>query len=160
AGKTYDVYLRFQRTYKPYTFHLKEFRHDRYPGTEIPSNYSSTIRLVDPAQNEDREVLISMNSPLRYGGKNPIWFAGETFYQQGWLPGYTGTVLQVVSNPGWLLPYISCGLVSLGLLIHCGILLNGFIRRMQAEEAARASSRQAIPVGEESLAPSADRKSR
>jgi hypothetical protein len=37
------------------------------------------------------------------------------------------TVLQVVRNPGWLLPYISCALMALGLLIQFSIHLVGFI---------------------------------
>ena len=42
-GKTYDVYLRFKSSYKPYTLQLLEFRHDVYPGTGIPKNYSSRV---------------------------------------------------------------------------------------------------------------------
>src|SRR5262249_44499857 len=55
-GKTYDISLRYQRTYKPYTFHLKEFHHDVYEGTTIPKNYSSLVHLVDPVNNDNREV--------------------------------------------------------------------------------------------------------
>jgi len=120
-GKKYDVVLRFQRTYKPYTIYLKQFRHDRYMGTDTPRNYSSDIRLVDPTRNEDRDVHIAMNEPLRY--------LGETFYQSNFLPGDQGTVLQVVRNPGWLMPYISCAMVSLGMLVHFGMHLVGFLRR-------------------------------
>src|SRR5262249_25650663 len=104
----------------PYTIHLKEFRHDRYIGTDKPKNFSSLIRLVDPTRNEDREVLIYMNEPLRY--------EGETFYQASFLKGDTGTVLQVVRNPGWLMPYVSCILVAVGMLVHFGLHLVGFLR--------------------------------
>lgn len=127
-GKTYDVFLRFKRTYKPYTIQLLEFRHDVYPGTEIPKNYSSRVRLVDPTRGEDREALISMNHPLWYGGYNPFSPGGETFYQSGILGADEGTVLQVVRNPGWLLPYVSCVMVAVGLLLHFGIRLAGFFR--------------------------------
>src|SRR5260370_13712625 len=85
-GKTYDVFLRSKRTYKPYSIHLNEFRHDRYMGTDIPKNYSSEVRLVDNNRGEDRETMIYMNHPLRY--------AGETFYQSSFLPGDQGTILQ------------------------------------------------------------------
>jgi hypothetical protein len=120
-GKTYDVLLRLKRTYKPYTIHLKEFRHDLYLGTNTPKNFSSLVRLVDPTENEDREVLIYMNQPMRY--------AGETFYQTGFLPGDRGTILQVVRNPGWLMPYVSCTMVSMGMMVHFGMHLVGFLRR-------------------------------
>jgi hypothetical protein len=62
-----------------------------------------------------------MNHPLRH--------AGETFYQSGFLPKDQGTILQVVRNPGWLMPYISCILVASGMLVHFGLHLIGFLRR-------------------------------
>jgi cytochrome c biogenesis protein ResB len=77
--------------------------------------------LVDPKHNEDREVLIYMNEPLRYHG--------ETFYQAGTLPDDTGTVLQVVHNPGSWLPYIACTMVIFGLAVHFGMNLVVFLRR-------------------------------
>lgn len=123
-GQKYDIFLRFKREYRPYTMHLIDFRHDKFIGTEKARNFSSLIRLVDPSRNEDRQVLIYMNHPLRY--------AGETFYQSSFMPGDTGTILQVVRNPGWLLPYISCSLVSVGMLIHFGMHLFSFVRRARS----------------------------
>ncbi len=113
GGRRYEVALRNTRTYKPYTIHLLDFRHDKYIGTEIPKNFSSLVRVVDPGNGVDREVLIYMNHPLRY--------AGETFYQASFKPGDQATILQVVRNPGWLLPYAACTLVTLGLLAHFGM---------------------------------------
>jgi len=55
-------------------------------------------------------VLISMNQPLRYEGK--------AFYQASFGRNDTLSVLQVVENPGWLLPYVSCIVVGAGLAIH------------------------------------------
>src|SRR5262249_46165402 len=124
-GKPYEVALRFKRLYKPYTLHLIEFRFDRYEGTDIAKNYSSLVRLIDPERNEDREVLIRMNEPLRH--------RGETFYQADFdKRTETTTVLQVVRNPGWLLPYVSCVVVALGMLLHFGIHLVGFLQRRAA----------------------------
>ncbi len=123
-GKEYRVTLRLQREYKPYTLHLEEFRHDLYPGTDIPLNFSSKVRLIDPEYNVDREVLIYMNNPLRY--------RGATFYQADWIrspQGDRGTKLQVVTNPAWLMPYFSCAMVALGMTIHFGMHLVSFLRR-------------------------------
>ena len=120
-GKTYNLYLRYKRTYKPYTIYLKDFRHDIYPGTEIPKNFSSDVRLTDPSRDVNREVTIWMNNPLRY--------EGETFYQSGVLGRDEGTVLQVVRNPGWEMPYVSCVMVSLGMLVHFGMNLLKFTKR-------------------------------
>lgn len=122
GGKAYDIALRFKRTYKPYTLHLIDFKHDKFVGTDKPRNFSSLVKLEDPANNVSREVLIYMNHPLRY--------AGETFYQSAFKQGDTGTILQVVRNPGWLIPYVSCGMVTAGLLIHFGIRLSSSVRRM------------------------------
>lgn len=121
GGTRYWIELRFARTYKPYTVHLIDFKHDRFVGTETPRNFSSLVRLVDPTRHVDREVLISMNNPLRY--------AGETFYQSAFKPDDSGTVLQAVANPGWLIPYASCTMVTIGLLIHFGIRLSATVRR-------------------------------
>ncbi|HED53076.1 MAG TPA: ResB protein required for cytochrome C biosynthesis [Phycisphaerales bacterium] len=120
-GQAYQIELRFKRTYKPYTIHLIDFKHDLFTGTNKARNYSSQIRLVDEAKNVDREVLIYMNHPLRY--------AGETFYQQSFLRGDTGTILQVVKNPGWLIPYISCIMITIGMLWHFGLRLAPTLRR-------------------------------
>lgn len=120
-GKPYTVELRLKRIYKPYTIELKQFHHDMYPGTDKPKNFSSDIRLQDATHGEDREVKIYMNNPLRYGG--------ETFYQSGFIPGDRGTVLQVVDNPGAWLPYLSCLLVTLGMVMHFTLHLFGFVSR-------------------------------
>lgn len=120
GDKTYLVELRYRRDYKPYSLHLIDFRHDKFVGTEVPRNFSSEVRLLDPANHVDRKVLIYMNHPLRY--------RGETFYQSGFA-GETRTILQVVRNPGWLMPYIACLLVSLGLTIHFGVMLKTFVGR-------------------------------
>ena len=65
---------------------------------------------------------------LRYGGL--------TFYQAGFENNDRTSILTVVRNPSWLVPYISCVLMGLGLVIHFGIHLAGFIRRRPAAASA------------------------
>ena len=105
SQKTYTIGLRYQRIYKPYTITLLAFEHKKYAGTNTPKDFASTVRLQDPETGDDREVRIWMNHPLRH--------RGETFYQQSTLGSedvangtkrHRCTVLQVVNNPGWLLP--------------------------------------------------------
>ncbi len=120
-GRAYWLTLRFTRTYKPFSLHLIDFKHDKFTGTEMARNFSSEVQLVDEGRNVDRRVLIYMNHPLRH--------AGETFYQASYLSGDSGTVLQVVENPGWLIPYISSTMVTLGMFIHFGIRLKPTSRR-------------------------------
>ncbi len=124
GGRTYSMILRNERFYKPYRIHLVEFRHDKYPGTDIPKNFSSRVRVQRPDTGEDREVLIYMNNPLRY--------AGETYYQASFDTDDQGTVLQVVRNPSWLTPYFSCVLVAAGLIVQFGSHLLGFARKQKA----------------------------
>jgi len=110
AGKPYSMVLRKRRRYYPFSLTLKDFTHEVYPGTEIPKNFSSLVRLANPGSGEERDVLIYMNHPLRY--------MGQTFYQASYGKGDTLSILQVVQNPGWLLPYISFLLVCAGLGVH------------------------------------------
>jgi hypothetical protein len=131
AGRTYTLAMRPRRWYLPYSLSLKEFRHDVYEGTNIPKNFSSLVQLRDPVRREDREVLIYMNQPLRHDGK--------AFYQSSF-KGDTVTILQVVSNPGWLLPYISCILVGVGLIVHFGIALRRGLRRRVDVQASEATT--------------------
>ncbi len=125
-GRTYLLSMRLLRQYLPYAFTLKQFRHDVYPGTSIPKNFSSLVQVMNPSRNESREVLIYMNQPLRYEGK--------TFYQASFGKNDTLSVLSVVENPGWLLPYVSCVLVSLGLLVHFAIVLRRSLKRRQDQK--------------------------
>jgi len=121
-GRTYQLQLRPARIYKPFHMYLVEFKYDKYPGTEIPKNFSSRVRLQRPDTGENREVLIYMNNPLRY--------AGETYYQADWdHEDEKGTILQVVHNPSWLTPYFSCVLVAAGLMVQFLTHLFAFARK-------------------------------
>lgn len=125
GGTPHGVALRFKRYYKPYSIALVKFRFDRYAGTTKAKNYSSDVRLSDPdLQVADEPHLIRMNEPMRH--------RGETFYQQSFDATETGTVLQVVKNPGWLIPYVSCVVVTFGLVVHFGITLTKFLVRRAA----------------------------
>jgi hypothetical protein len=130
-GRTYVLVMRNLREYLPYTISLKEFRHDVYPGTDIPKNFASLVHLANPTTRENRDVLISMNQPLRYDGK--------AFYQSSFGKNDTLSILQVVENPGWLIPYLSTALVTIGLLVHFAISLRRSLRRRQAGAAAPAA---------------------
>ena len=141
-GKTYDVFLRFKRTYKPYSLHLVDVRKDDYPGTSTPMNYSSEVLLVDPSRNVKRDIKIWMNNPLR--------FAGETFYQSGYFmdprSGKEVTTLAVVTNTGWMIPYVSCMLVAVGILYHFWLSLTRFLNRRATLAAARLAATESGEV--------------
>lgn len=127
GGQSHTVELRFERDYKPYSVTLNDFTTEYYVGTQTPKNYESNIVLRDPSEGVDRPVRIWMNNPLRYGG--------DTLYQASFRDEQT-TVLQVTTNSGWMIPYVSCMLVGVGMLAHFGVTLSRFLRR-RAEEAER-----------------------
>ncbi len=127
GGRSFRIILRSQRVYYPFALTLLKFSHDRYAGTDIPKNFSSKLRVKTPDGRDDRDVLIYMNNPLRY--------AGLTFYQAGFENNDLTTVLQVVRNPSWMLPYIACAMMASGLVLQFGIHLVGFVgqrRRISA----------------------------
>jgi hypothetical protein len=121
GGRSWQIALRQARYYKPYSVTLQKFTHERYPGTEIPKDFSSRVTLIDPERSVNRDVLIYMNHPLRY--------RGETFYQAGFEKDDQTTILQVVHNPTFVAPYIACIVVAAGLLVQFGYHLVGFSRR-------------------------------
>jgi len=123
GDKSYDIALRFKRTYKPYAMKLEDVRFDKYLGTQTAKNYSSDVHLTDPTRQVDRDVKIWMNNPLR--------FAGETFYQSSYFADgdREGTILQVVTNTGWMIPYVACMIVGIGMLAQFSITLVRFLNR-------------------------------
>jgi len=120
-GRTYQLQLRPERFYLPFSLRLLRFQHDIYEGTDIPKNFSSRLVLNRPDTGEHREVLIYMNNPLRYDGR--------TFYQASFDTDNQGTILQVVKNPGWLTPYLACVLIATGMVVQFLSHLIPFLRR-------------------------------
>ena len=121
AGHTWELSMRPRREYLPYSITLRKFSHEVYAGTDIPKNFSSLVHLSNPARGDERDLLIYMNQPLRYQGK--------AFYQASFGKGDTLSVLQVVGNPGWLLPYLACALVAAGLVVHFTLALRRSLLR-------------------------------
>ena len=117
-GKPFQFALRFKQIQKPYSIKLVDFRFDRYVGSNTAKNFSSQVVLLNADKNVDREVTISMNNPLRYHG--------DTLYQSGWdEETERGTVLQVMTNSGWMIPYMGCMIVGTGMLAQ---FLSTFLR--------------------------------
>jgi ABC-type transport system involved in cytochrome c biogenesis permease subunit len=126
------VELRPKRHYKAYTLHLNDFKFDRYVGTDTARNYSSDVRLEDPELSQNREVTIRMNEPLRH--------RGDAIFQSSFTPDEKATILQVVSNPGWQIPYISCLLVGFGMGFHfCVKMLLFILRSVKGVKSAAAT---------------------
>ncbi len=128
-GDTYELFLRFRRYYKPYTIEAVDVRRENYMGTQTASDFSTLARVHHPDQSEPLEVKIWMNNPLRA--------YGETFYQSGHnvdADGREVTTLQVVTNVGWMIPYVCCMIVATGMFYQFGLVLMRFLRRRSAPE--------------------------
>ena len=94
---------------------LKDFKISKYQGSEKAKSYESLVRI------EDKDILISMNEPLKYGG--------YTFYQSSFeAPKKEGeayvSILSVNRDPGRILKYIGA------FCIVAGIALLFFRRKM------------------------------
>ncbi|MCC9599704.1 cytochrome c biogenesis protein CcsA [Stieleria sp. JC731] len=125
---TYKLGMKYGREVKPYWVHLEDVQRRNYSGTETPRDYSSYVRIIDPETGEDRRERVWMNNPLRY--------RGETFFQSSYIPlagGKEMTGLQVVRNSGWLIPYVACSIMALGMLAHFTGVLKRFVGRRERE---------------------------
>jgi ABC-type transport system involved in cytochrome c biogenesis permease subunit len=141
-GKTYELELRPRRHYKPYQFRLGDVRKEDYLGTSTPKNYASTVHIGDTSRNVDEEKTIWMNNPLR--------FADETFYQSGYFQDKVSlrehTTLSVVANSGWMMPYVACALVGLGMAVHFLTMLVRFLMKSDVVEPSSATSKLAAKM--------------
>jgi hypothetical protein len=124
GDRTYRVAMRFTRRYLPAEIELRDFHHDRYPGTDIPFNFSSDVRLHEFATGNARDTLIYMNHPLRY--------AGLTFYQASFADNDTRSMFQVVHNPARWIPYISTAITTIGLIVQFVVSLYFHVYRRRA----------------------------
>lgn len=116
GGEIYNFSLRKRRSRLPLHLKLLDFRMEHYPGSAIVKSYDSQVEIEHDGLK--REVLISMNKPLRY--------KDFTFFQSSYQITPDGTeysVLAVVKNSGRLLPYISSIIIFIGMLIHFIIML-------------------------------------
>lgn len=149
GDKSYRIALRFKTNYKPYSVTLTDAQREYYTGTQTPKWYSSDIVLDDHTNGTESAQRVWMNNPLRY--------SDETFYQSGMdtLPnGKTYTVLQIVRNKGWMIPYVCCMFTVVGLAAQFGTSLRSFLeksrnqahRKLQRLENTTTSKLQWLPA--------------
>jgi hypothetical protein len=119
--QSWEILLRLKRHYYPFEVELIDFSHDKYPGTEIPFNYSSEVMVHHEDTTKNQKALIYMNHPLRY--------EGLTFYQASFANNDRTSIFQVVRNPGWVLPYVSVLLMGVGMLVQFGMHFFKFLNK-------------------------------
>lgn len=117
----------------PYEIELEKFTRVLHPNTGLAKEFNSRVTRI--SGDEERDVLIEMNEPLRH--------EGFTFFQANWGPQNDPratefyTVLAVVKNPSDQWPKYFIYIVTLGLVVH-------FIEKLM-----RSSSRTVAAKGEE-----------
>ncbi|BBM88919.1 hypothetical protein COTS27_00606 [Spirochaetota bacterium] len=107
------LYLRLQRKRYPLPFivTLNDFIKEDYYGTEQAKNFESKVTLHH--DNATQESRIYMNTPLRIDN--------YTFFQASFAQDNQGrerSILAVVYNTGYWVPYVASILLVLGLIVH------------------------------------------
>ncbi len=123
GDRSFEIALRFTRHYYPFEIELIDFKHEKYPGTEVPFNFSSEVKVTHQDRTKNQKALIYMNHPLRY--------EGLTFFQASFANQDKTSIFQVVRNPGWLLPYLSVLLMGLGMCVQFGMHFFKFLRKQR-----------------------------
>ena len=119
GDKIYGLQLRREIWPMPFQVRLDKSVGEYYPGTKRPSSFQSDITRI--ADGSEQAFRIRMNEPMRYGG--------YTLYQARWedrgeraMSGFA-----IVKNPSDQWPKYSLYISILGLTIHFGMKLGGFI---------------------------------
>ena len=123
GDRSFEIALRFTRHYYPFEIELIDFKHEKYPGTEVPFNFSSEVKVTHQDSTKNQKALIYMNHPLRY--------EGLTFFQASFANQDKTSIFQVVRNPGWLLPYLSVLLMGLGMCVQFGMHFFKFLSKQR-----------------------------
>lgn len=152
GDKTYAITLGRRRFELPYSVRLEKFEAEFHPGTTNPKEFSSVVTKLEDGTEETSTV--SMNKPLRSNG--------YTVYQTNWGPQPQGgprsidpnaksySVFEVATNPSDQWPLYACLIVIVGLSVHFGQMLLGYLkrttRRLERErEAAAAAAASSMP---------------
>ncbi len=109
-GLVYEMEYGSTRIPIPFSIACRDFKLDRYPGSNAPSSFASELTIVDPKNgvNENRRVF--MNNVLDYGGYR--------FFQSGYSPDETETHLSVNHDAlGTNVTYIGYLLMAIGMIM-------------------------------------------
>ncbi|MDG2122815.1 MAG: cytochrome c biogenesis protein ResB, partial [Verrucomicrobiales bacterium] len=113
-GRKYSIAIIRHGWSVPFEIELEKFTRVLHPNTGMAKEFNSRVKRV--SGEEERDVLIEMNEPLRHDG--------FTFFQASWGPQNDPraaefyTVLAVVKNPSDQWPKYFIYIVTLGLVVH------------------------------------------
>ncbi len=93
----------------PFAIHLDAFELDTYPGTQMPAQYRSRVRVV--AGVSEQPAVIEMNKPLSYGG---FQFFQSSYHIEN---GKRTTILSVSRDPGQPVVFLGYTLLVAGMIV-------------------------------------------
>jgi len=92
----------------PFSIHLRQFKLERYPGSNSPSSYASEITVIDKEKNTNFPFRIYMNHILNY--------RSYRFFQASYDTDEQGTILSVNHDYwGTLVSYLGYLLLAIGM---------------------------------------------
>ena len=89
---------------------LNDFNLIRYPGSRSPSEFSSSVNVIDTLNENKFSANISMNNTLTY--------KRYKFFQTSYDNDEKGTILSVNNDPGVEITYIGYALLFIGLVVN------------------------------------------
>ncbi|MFM8270553.1 MAG: cytochrome c biogenesis protein ResB [Pseudomonadota bacterium] len=94
----------------PFSLYLDKFTMGTNPGTNTAASFVSDVIVKDPKANTDKNAVISMNEPLKYGG----YYFYQASYQLS--PGQPAvSVFAVNHDPGRFLKYLGSLVMVFGI---------------------------------------------
>lgn len=108
GGKQFKVSWAPKVVKLPFSIYLKKFILSRYPGSNSPSGYASSVVVKDKDKTMDYKIY--MNHVLDFGGYR--------FFQSSYDIDEKGTILSVNKDPGKIPTYIGYFLLSIGLILN------------------------------------------
>jgi cytochrome c-type biogenesis protein CcsB len=93
----------------PFSIYLKDFKLERYPGSQSPSSFASEVTLVDEEKGINEDLRIFMNNTLQH--------RGYKFFQSSYDVDEQGTILSVNHDFwGTWISYLGYALMIIGFV--------------------------------------------
>ena len=136
-GKTFEMSLRFQQNYKPYSHHVARCSQGRLPGYQHATQLLVHCATGGPRPQRGPGSPHLDEQPAAVRGGD---FLSERLRGPPSTPVET-TTLQVVTNSGWMIPYVACMIVVFGM----GAQFSQRPRAVSPPSDGSAAGRVAIP---------------
>ncbi len=108
GGKNFEVSWSPDFIKLPFSLYLKDFKLDRYPGSNSPASYSSDVVVKDGNFSQDAKIY--MNNVLDY--------KKFRFFQSSYDMDEKGTILSVNKDPGKIPTYFGYFFLGLGFFLN------------------------------------------